>query len=224
MEREPELWIARHDYSKEKEDVLSFDKGARFKVMSKSNAEWWAVKNVDTDEVGYVPASYLEAVEQTIEACELKEDAEQPGPDVQPLPNKLDIREKIMQVAQRKEPPTGKAVTEPDEDEVIQITPKKVPHPTSSSTSHKKLHKELQLSNKLGGVKQLGMPELQKVMDRRRPDSEGRPGTITGKPRKGDNLGDKELSSRLRQQSEKLTTVSFLLMQLIQWFRKLNHG
>jgi hypothetical protein len=60
MEREPELWIARHDYSKEKEDVLSFDKGARFKVMSKSNAEWWAVKNVDTDEVGYVPASYLE--------------------------------------------------------------------------------------------------------------------------------------------------------------------
>jgi hypothetical protein len=68
------------------------------------------------------------------------------------------------------------------------------------------------------------MPELQKVMDRRRPDSEGRPGTITGKPRKGDNLGDKELSSRLRQQSEKLTTVSFLLMQLIQWFRKLNHG
>ena len=35
------------------------------------------------------------------------------------------------------------------QDEVVQVVPKKVPHPTSSSTSHKKLHKELQLSNKL---------------------------------------------------------------------------
>ena len=82
-EMEEELWIARHDYSKERDDVLSFDKGTRFKVMSRSNAEWWAVKNVDTQEVGYVPSSYLEvssfpharrnySTEQSSDACSIR--------------------------------------------------------------------------------------------------------------------------------------------------------
>ena len=59
MEQE-EIWVARHDYVKERDDVLSFHKGDRFKVMSKSNDQWWAVKNLATYDVGYAPATYLE--------------------------------------------------------------------------------------------------------------------------------------------------------------------
>lgn len=55
-----ELWVAQHDYKKERDDVLSFRKGDRFKVKSKTSVEWWAVKCVDTNDVGYVPATYLQ--------------------------------------------------------------------------------------------------------------------------------------------------------------------
>ncbi|XP_062520514.1 protein FAM107B-like [Corticium candelabrum] len=197
MEQE-EIWVARHDYVKERDDVLSFHKGDRFKVMSKSNDQWWAVKNLATYDVGYAPATYLELVDDATQACKSIDDDE---------PNTVDIRKKLLQVTQRQEPPNAKVVFPSSKDDVVEVLPRKVSH-LSTSTSHKHLHKELQLSNKLGGTKQLGKPELQKVMDRRRPDSEGRPGTITGKPRTQENLGDKELASRLTRQSKKLELAS----------------
>ena len=53
------IYTAAHDYEKEREDVLSFSKGDQFRVMQATDERWWAVKSLRTQEVGYVPSSYL---------------------------------------------------------------------------------------------------------------------------------------------------------------------
>ncbi|XP_065845416.1 uncharacterized protein [Oscarella lobularis] len=184
------IYTAAHDYEKEREDVLSFSKGDQFRVMQATDERWWAVKSLRTQEVGYVPSSYLTPSRDAI---------------AKRLESEID---RIAAERNEPPPPTQKPFGPAPPDDVVQIEPKKVPHPVSSSKDAKKLHKELQLNHKRGGAKQLGVPELQKVMDRRKPDSEGRIGTITGKQREEKNLGNNELALHLRKQSQKLENAS----------------
>eukprot|EP00118_Oscarella_pearsei_P003436 m.14296 g.14296 ORF g.14296 m.14296 type:complete len:224 (+) comp25671_c0_seq1:66-737(+) len=191
-----EIYAAIHDYTKERDDVLSFSRGDTFKLMEKADDRWWAVKNLRTEAVGYVPASYLS------NAPSRQPDKPTSPPAAAAAMNRLESD--IARFAERKAPPTEAPFAPPEPNDVVQIEPRKVPHPTTSSKDHKKLHKEIQLSHKLGGIKQLGVPELQKVMDRRKPDADGKIGSITGKRREEKNLGNTELAFQLKKQSQKL--------------------
>ena len=61
-----------------------------------------------------------------------------------------------------------------------QIEPKRLPNPHKESKLHVQLHKELRLNSARGGSQILGKPELEKVMQRRKLDSEGKAGSIRG--------------------------------------------
>lgn len=55
-----EVYVALFDYEKEREDVLSFKKGDKFRIASKSDKKWWAAYTLETRDYGYVPSKYLE--------------------------------------------------------------------------------------------------------------------------------------------------------------------
>ena len=55
-----EVYRAKHDYEKEREDILSFRQGDTFHVASKADKKWWAAYSQKTGEYGYVPSSYME--------------------------------------------------------------------------------------------------------------------------------------------------------------------
>lgn len=55
-----EVFIAKFDYEKEREDILSFKKGDKFQIASKADKRWWAAYAIDSEEYGYVPSRYLE--------------------------------------------------------------------------------------------------------------------------------------------------------------------
>lgn len=58
--KEKEVFIAKFDYTKEREDVLSFKEGDIFKIVCKGHSKWWAAIDVKTEDYGYVPSQYLE--------------------------------------------------------------------------------------------------------------------------------------------------------------------
>lgn len=55
-----EVFIAKFDYEKEREDLLSFKEGEKFRIASKADKKWWAAYSVETGDYGYVPSSYME--------------------------------------------------------------------------------------------------------------------------------------------------------------------
>lgn len=56
-----EVFVAKFDYEKEREDLLSFKEGDMFRIASKADKKWWAAYSVNRPgEYGYVPSSYLE--------------------------------------------------------------------------------------------------------------------------------------------------------------------
>ena len=55
-----ELYVAKFDYEKEREDILSFKEGDKFHIASKADKKWWAAYALGTGEYGYVPSMYLE--------------------------------------------------------------------------------------------------------------------------------------------------------------------
>ena len=52
--------MAKFDYEKEREDLLSFKEGDKFRVASKADKKWWAAIAEETGDYGYVPSSYME--------------------------------------------------------------------------------------------------------------------------------------------------------------------
>ena len=52
--------MAKFDYEKERDDILSFKEGERFRIASKAGKKWWAAYSVGTGEYGYVPSAYME--------------------------------------------------------------------------------------------------------------------------------------------------------------------
>ena len=55
-----EVYIAKFDYEKEREDILSFKEGDKFNIASKADKRWWAAYALVSGEYGYVPSLYLE--------------------------------------------------------------------------------------------------------------------------------------------------------------------
>ena len=55
-----DTYEAKFDYEREREDVLSFQKGEHFEVVSKTNDRWWVAKRISDGAVGYVPTVYLQ--------------------------------------------------------------------------------------------------------------------------------------------------------------------
>ena len=55
-----EVYFAKYDYEKEREDILSFREGDRFQIASKADKKWWAAYALGSGEYGYVPSVYLE--------------------------------------------------------------------------------------------------------------------------------------------------------------------
>ena len=55
-----EVFIAKFDYTKEREDILSFKEGDMFRIASKADSRWWAAYDIKTGDYGYVPSQYLE--------------------------------------------------------------------------------------------------------------------------------------------------------------------
>lgn len=52
--------MAKFDYVKEREDLLSFKAGDRFRIASKADKKWWAAYSVETGDYGYIPSSYMQ--------------------------------------------------------------------------------------------------------------------------------------------------------------------
>lgn len=55
-----EVYVAKFDYEKEREDILSFKKGDKFQIASKADSKWWAAYAIDSNDYGYIPSQYLE--------------------------------------------------------------------------------------------------------------------------------------------------------------------
>ena len=57
-----ETYEAKYDYCKECDNLLSFKKGDKFFVTDKNNNRlgWWAARKIDSNEIGYIPSSYVE--------------------------------------------------------------------------------------------------------------------------------------------------------------------
>ncbi len=55
-----EVYTAKFDYDKEREDILSFKKGDMFQITSKADKKWWAAYAVESKEYGYIPSKYVE--------------------------------------------------------------------------------------------------------------------------------------------------------------------
>ena len=54
------VYIAKYDFHKERDNLLSFKKGDVFEVTDQSDSLWWAARAVDSNEIGYIPSSYVE--------------------------------------------------------------------------------------------------------------------------------------------------------------------
>ncbi|XP_071804699.1 uncharacterized protein [Asterias amurensis] len=61
-----EVYEAKYDYVRERDDVLSFTKGEKFQITSKTNEKWWAAKKVSDNSHGYVPSVYLQPCQEKV--------------------------------------------------------------------------------------------------------------------------------------------------------------
>ena len=64
-----EVYEAKYDYVRERDDVLSFTKGEKFHITSKTNEKWWAAKKVSDNSHGYVPSVYLQVGSCLVVVC-----------------------------------------------------------------------------------------------------------------------------------------------------------
>lgn len=55
-----EVFVAKFDYEKEREDLLSFKVGEKFRIASKADKKWWAAYSIESGDYGYVPSSYMQ--------------------------------------------------------------------------------------------------------------------------------------------------------------------
>ena len=56
-----EVYEAKYDYCDDCGDgLLRFKKGDRFVVTYKADGGWWAAQNLSSNEIGYIPSSFVE--------------------------------------------------------------------------------------------------------------------------------------------------------------------
>ena len=56
-----EVYEAKYDYCNEcGEGLLSLKKGDKFLVTYKADGGWWAAQNLSSNEIGYIPSSFVE--------------------------------------------------------------------------------------------------------------------------------------------------------------------
>lgn len=61
-----EIYEAKYDYCEDcGESLLSFSKGDKFLITYKSEGGWWAAQNLSSNEIGYVPSSFVEVKQIT---------------------------------------------------------------------------------------------------------------------------------------------------------------
>jgi hypothetical protein len=51
--------VALFDYKQQSDADISMRKGDKVKVIDKSSEVWWKVRNMRTQSVGFVPASFI---------------------------------------------------------------------------------------------------------------------------------------------------------------------
>ena len=61
-----EVFVATKDYVKEREDMLSFSEGDKFRIASKADSKWWRAYAVKSGDYGYVPSDLLEVGRKTL--------------------------------------------------------------------------------------------------------------------------------------------------------------
>ena len=61
--------MAKFAYEKEREDLLSFKGGDKFRIASKADKKWWAAYSEETGSYGYVPSGYMEVSERGNPNC-----------------------------------------------------------------------------------------------------------------------------------------------------------
>lgn len=56
-----ELYEAKYDYCDDCGDsLLNFKKGDKFLITYKADGGWWAAQNLSSNEIGYIPSSFVE--------------------------------------------------------------------------------------------------------------------------------------------------------------------
>ena len=68
-----EVFVATKDYVKEREDMLSFSEGDKFRIASKADSKWWSAYAVKSGDYGYVPSHLLEVGRRTTRGITRKE-------------------------------------------------------------------------------------------------------------------------------------------------------
>ncbi len=225
-----EVYVANYDYEKEREDLLSFKEGDKFWIISKTDKRWWAAYAItsggERGDYGYVPSSYLQRFMDP-SAGELAQELSETSAGEQKRVTLQELKRKIP----RKPPSAPNTQEGEDPDEIViikplktlalppedcpQIEPKRLHNPYRDSKVHHDLHRELRLENARGGIKNLGKPELEVMMQRRRVDADGKPGPIRAKQasKSVPTAASGELASQLArrtlllEEAEKLETV-----------------
>lgn len=60
-DRNMEIYEARYDYCDDCGDsLLSFSKGDKFLITEKGEGGWWAAQSLSSNEIGYIPSSFVE--------------------------------------------------------------------------------------------------------------------------------------------------------------------
>ncbi|XP_077984114.1 uncharacterized protein LOC144438808 [Glandiceps talaboti] len=112
------MYLAKFDYDKERDDVLSFKKGDKFEVTHKPDDKWWAAKRSSDGAMGYVPALYLEPTKERIVGRLIPEE----------------IRQSPSHLKSLKSPPPPVSPRPPRH--LLKPPPSSSPKPISSSSSH----------------------------------------------------------------------------------------
>lgn len=221
--------MAKFDYEKERDDILSFKEGERFRIASKAGKKWWAAYSVSTGEYGYVPSAYMELYVDPEEGERILELSESDAGDHKRL-----TLDELKRTIPKKPPAAPGGSVEEDSDEghsasvspshgggedpviikpidklvqlpedFVEVEGKKLPNPCMESKVHRQLRKEIKFNNARGH--KLGKSELEKVMQRRKPDAEGRTGPIRADrvttSKQNLSTADNELAQQLARRS-----------------------
>lgn len=194
-----EVYEAKYDYCNEcGEGLLSLKKGDKFLVTYKADGGWWAAQNLSSNEIGYIPSSFVEcvAVVDPLTLNQMDTSAKQQKIKMDAL---CELTAKISQ-----NPHPGRNHPKyPKEDYFDDTTPPTTPElkrstaPLSASREQDELRKDLKFSQQRGI--QLGRPELVKTWEKFEQKK-----SVKAEKEKG---SDSELESRFRSISQKQENV-----------------
>ncbi|KAL9972781.1 hypothetical protein ACROYT_G019152 [Oculina patagonica] len=190
-----EIYEAKYDYCDNcGESLLSFSKGDRFLITYKAEGGWWAAQSLSSNEIGYIPASFVEHIAVvdplTLNSMDVSSKAEK---------IKMDALCELTAKIQQNPHPGRNHPKYPKEDYLDDVTPpttpelKRTTHPLSTSKEQDELRKDLKFSQQRGI--NLGRPELVKTWEKFEHKK-----SVKAEKEKG---SDSELESRFRSISQK---------------------